>query len=80
MLTFLSHFAFAFAQCTQAIGIRSGDSMSALATLDEGRRRLGRAQNDLEGQYLGSERVRLDVGKAAFHVSKPQREEAVLGV
>ena len=27
LLTFLSHFAFAFAQCTQAIGIRSGDSM-----------------------------------------------------
>jgi hypothetical protein len=27
LLTFLSHFALAFAQCTQAIGIRSGDSM-----------------------------------------------------
>jgi hypothetical protein len=54
--------------------------MSALATLEEGRRRLGRVQNDLEGQYRGSERVRLDVGKAAFHVLKPQGEETVLGV
>lgn len=34
MLTFLSHFAFAFAQCTQAIGIRSvGDSMAGCCSL-----------------------------------------------
>lgn len=34
MLTFLSHFAFALAQCTQAIGIRSvGDSMAGCRSL-----------------------------------------------
>ena len=41
LLTFLSHFAFAFAQCTQAIGIRSGDSMPGQIVAEREERPLG---------------------------------------
>ena len=41
LLTFLSHLAFAFAQCTQAIGIRSGDSMPRQMAVEKGERALG---------------------------------------
>jgi hypothetical protein len=85
LLTFLSHFAFAFAQCTQAIGIRSGDSMPELATVEEGGSTLGRVQTGLEGRCrgFGADSARGRKGgraEAAFRVSKPQGDEVVLGI
>jgi hypothetical protein len=49
LLTFLSHFALAFAQCTQAIGIRSGDSMPGQIVAEREESPLGRMRNGQGG-------------------------------